>query len=161
MALPKGSWTSVDVLWQDNVLGPTGQLEAIGNGSLAVSMMRTSEAELKFVLRLTFGSTTSPGTHGADTGWIFQVPSVSLGLLPGGSSDDIHIANAMAIDVSTDTRYLGEANILIGSLSEVYISAFFDHDGDGAASQAEAQVPFTWDTGDHLILSNTIRAFAT
>lgn len=125
-------WTSFTPTW-----AATGGTPTIGNGSLTGAYIRAGQL-CHFYVNLTIGSSTSLGTT---TAWTFTYPFAFDGqALP---------QSAFAND-SGGGLYFGNAFASISTAFNVFFTA-------GAVGY---NVPFTWATGDYLVVSGTMRVAA-
>lgn len=121
-------WTTYTVTWTGSGSNP-----AIGNGTLTGRRKYVGDW-VDFVIALTAGSTTTYGTGR----WIFSLPAA-----PSVES----VVVAYAEDASTSNRYPG-AGLL--AVSGVVNAVPF---GAGGHVGVSSTVPFTWATGDKLLIS--------
>lgn len=126
-----GAWTAFTPTWTGASSNP-----AIGNGSLQGAYKQTGRI-MNFRMSMIAGSTTTFGS-GA---WSFALPSAFPVL---GNT----CASAFAEDSSTSNRY-GGAAWLEPSVDTVYRIAL----GSGGNVGVSSTVPFTWATGDVLLIT--------
>jgi hypothetical protein len=112
---------------------PTWTTGTVGNGTLVGRYLQAGSL-CHFSVRLTFGSTTTSSS----TGWTFSLPVTSA----GDAAASAFILN------SGVTNYTGVAKITAAATNFNIVT----HASAFAIGYTE---PFTWGTGDYLIVSGT------
>lgn len=120
---------------------PDFQLSAIGDGTVQGEWRRVGDQTIDVRAQLTVGSTTSVGTLG------LEVPA---GLLVDGALTR-SILTAWAWDSSASTGYVGVM------VSQTGGGALLDRAYGPSTTGWNATAPFTWATGDQLVVSGTLR----
>lgn len=122
-----GRWTRYTPAWTS-----TGTTPTLGNGSINGTWLRVGDS-IFLGLALIMGSTTTFGTGG----YFFSVPVSIQGVMGSGGF--------FALDSSAGAYYWGSA----GVQSSTTLGAQADNTG-GLVGQT---LPFTWASGDQLVIS--------
>lgn len=129
-----GAWTAYTPVWSAITTNPT-----LGNGTIS-GRSRTVGKSMSVWLRLTWGSTTSAASTGS---WRFSLPAAVL-------ADQL--LSVYLDDNSASQRWAGQARLLgaaTGDNMRIVVTA-------GGGAVGGATTPFTWATGDVLILQGSV-----
>ena len=136
------SWTAYTVTWSASAGTP-----AIGSGTI-VGAYQQVQKTVRFRIVLTFGTTTTGGSAAAT--WYFSTPNTIQSTLPGYSVY-FPLGVAVAYDSSPVTRTDCVVSPRVANNTDVHVR----YASNSVVGQA---APYTWASGDQLMIQGTYEA---